>query len=81
MVLLPVLELDLSQKDMLRQLGRIILIHPLRWQTTFVRLFISIIVSHVWPLHQQDIMNAFFHGDHQEDVCGAATWICCGGGV
>ena len=30
---------------------------------TYVRLFISLVASYDWDLHQLDIMNAFLHGD------------------
>ena len=35
---------------------------------TFVRLFISLIASYDWDLHQLDIKNAFLHGDLQNEV-------------
>ena len=35
---------------------------------TSVRLFISLVVTHNWDLHQLDIKNAFLHGDLQEEV-------------
>ena len=35
---------------------------------TFVRLFISLVASYNWDLHQFDIKNAFLHGDLQEEV-------------
>ena len=35
---------------------------------TFVRLFISLATSYDWNLHKLDIMNAFLHGDLQEEV-------------
>ena len=35
---------------------------------TSVRLFISLIASYNWDLHQLDIRNAFLHGDLQEEV-------------
>ena len=35
---------------------------------TFFRLFLSLIASYDWDLHQFDIMNEFLHGDLQEEV-------------
>ncbi|EOY04903.1 Cysteine-rich RLK (RECEPTOR-like protein kinase) 8 [Theobroma cacao] len=35
---------------------------------TSVRLFISMVATCDWPLHQLDIKNAFLHGDLQEEV-------------
>ena len=35
---------------------------------TYVRLFISLVATHNWDLHQLDIKNAFLHGDLQEEV-------------
>ena len=35
---------------------------------TSVRLFISLVVSYDWDLHQLDIKNVFLYGDHQEKV-------------
>ncbi|EOY08968.1 Uncharacterized protein TCM_024268 [Theobroma cacao] len=35
---------------------------------TFVRLFISMVATYDWPLHQLDIKNAFLHGDLQDEV-------------
>ena len=35
---------------------------------TYVRFFISLVASHDWDLHQVDIINAFLHGDLQEEV-------------
>ena len=32
------------------------------------RLFISLVASYDWDLHQLDIKNAFLHGDVQEEV-------------
>ena len=35
---------------------------------TFIRLFISLAVTHGWDLHQLDIKNVFLHGDLVEEV-------------
>ena len=35
---------------------------------TIVRILISLVVSHSWPLHQLDVKNAFLHGDLQETI-------------
>ena len=35
---------------------------------TYVWLFISLVATHNWDLHQLDIKNAFLHGDLQEEV-------------
>ena len=35
---------------------------------TYVRLFISLVATHNWDLHQFDIKNVFLHGDLQEGV-------------
>ena len=35
---------------------------------TSIRVFISMAVTHHWPLHQLDIKNAFLYGDLQEEV-------------
>ena len=35
---------------------------------TSVRLFISLVASYDWDLHQLDIRNVFLHGDLQEEV-------------
>ena len=35
---------------------------------TSVHLFISLVASYDWDLHQLDIKNAFLHGDLQEEV-------------
>ena len=35
---------------------------------TYVRLFISLVPSYDWDLHQLDIRNAFLHRDLQEEV-------------
>ena len=35
---------------------------------TYVRLFISLVVTHNWDLHQLDIKNVFLHSDLQEEV-------------
>ena len=35
---------------------------------TYIRLFISIVVTHGWNLHRLDIKNVFLHGDLQEEV-------------
>ena len=35
---------------------------------TFVRLFISLVASYDWDLHQLDIKNVFLHRDLQEEV-------------
>ena len=35
---------------------------------TSVRLFISLVASYDWDLHQLDINNAFLQGDPQEEV-------------
>ena len=35
---------------------------------TSVRLFISLVVTHNWDLHQLDIKNVFLHGDLQDEV-------------
>ena len=35
---------------------------------TSVRLFISLVASYDWNLHQLDIKNVFLHGDLQEEV-------------
>ena len=34
----------------------------------YVRLFISLVATYNWDLHQLDIKNAFLHGDLQEEV-------------
>ena len=35
---------------------------------TSVRLFISLVASYGWDLHQLDIINVFLHGDLHEEV-------------
>ena len=35
---------------------------------TYIRLFISLVATYNWDLHQLDIKNAFLHGDLQEEV-------------
>ena len=35
---------------------------------TYVHLFISLVATHNWDLHQLDIKNAFLHGDLPEEV-------------
>ena len=35
---------------------------------TYIRLFISLVATHVWDLHQLDIKNVFLHGDLVEEV-------------
>ena len=35
---------------------------------TFVHMFISLVASYEWDLHQLDIKNVFLHGDLQEEV-------------
>ena len=35
---------------------------------TSIRLFISLVVSHRWNLHQLDIKNVFLHGNLTEEV-------------
>ena len=35
---------------------------------TSVRLFISLVVTHNWDLHQLDIKNVFLHSDLQDEV-------------
>ena len=35
---------------------------------TSIRLFISLVATHGWDLHQLDIKNVFLHGDFAEDV-------------
>ena len=35
---------------------------------TYVWLFISLVATHNWDLHQLDIKNVFLHGDLQEEV-------------
>ena len=35
---------------------------------TYVRLFISLVATHNWDLHQLEIKNAFLHGDLQDEV-------------
>ena len=35
---------------------------------TTVRLLISLAASHLWPLHQLDVKNAFLYGDLQETI-------------
>ena len=35
---------------------------------TSIRLFISLVATHGWDLHQLDIKNAFLHGDLAEEV-------------
>ena len=35
---------------------------------TYVRLFISLLATYNWCLHQLDIKNTFLHGDLQEEV-------------
>ena len=37
-------------------------------KVTFVRLFISLVASYDWDLHQFDTRNAFLHGDLPEEV-------------
>ena len=46
-----------------------------------VRLFLSMAAMKHWPLYQLDIKNAFLHGDLEEEIHGATTWLCCSGGV
>jgi len=35
---------------------------------TYVRLLISLAITHHWPLHQLDIKNAFLHSVLEEEV-------------
>ena len=35
---------------------------------TYVWIFISLVATYNWDLHQLDIKNAFLHGDLQEEV-------------
>ena len=35
---------------------------------TSVRLLVSLVASHSWPLHQLDVKNAFLHGDLLETI-------------
>ena len=35
---------------------------------TSIRLFISLVATHGWDLHQLDIKNTFLHGDLVEEV-------------
>ena len=35
---------------------------------TFIRLFMSLVATHGWDLHQLDIKNVFLHEDLVEDV-------------
>ena len=35
---------------------------------TYVRLFISLVATYNWDLHQFDIKNVFLHDDLQEEV-------------
>ena len=35
---------------------------------TTVRLIVSLVASHSWPLHQLDVKNAFLNGDLQETI-------------
>ena len=35
---------------------------------TSIRLFISLVATYNWDLHQLDIKNVFLHGDLQEEV-------------
>ncbi|GMP91281.1 hypothetical protein CsSME_00042044 [Camellia sinensis var. sinensis] len=35
---------------------------------TSIRLLISLVASHSWPLHQLDVKNAFLHGDLLETI-------------
>ena len=37
-------------------------------KTTYVWIFISLVATYNWDLHQLDIKNAFLHGDLQEEV-------------
>lgn len=46
---------------------------------TSIHLFISVIASQNWPLHQLNIKNAFLNADLNEEVCveqplGFAAW-------
>ena len=34
----------------------------------YLRLFLSMVVVHHWPLYQLDIKNAFLHSDLEEEV-------------
>ena len=45
-----------------------ILTFPPVAKMTYVRLFIFLVATHNWDLHQLDIKNAFLHGDLQEEV-------------
>lgn len=33
-----------------------------------VRVVLSIVINHTWPLYQMDVKNAFLHGDLEEEV-------------
>ena len=46
----------------------------------YVRLFISLVATHSWDLHQLEIKNVFLHDDLQEEVyMGATSRVCCSG--
>ena len=35
---------------------------------TYIRLFISLVATYNWDLHELDIKNVFLHGDIREEV-------------
>ena len=48
---------------------------------TSVCLFISLVASYDWDLHQLDLKNAFLHRDLQEEVFHGTTFgVCCSRG-